>query len=114
MVLLYLRWNSSPLAVVESLYISLSGFSSGVSMAAVFVFLTASIRKEDTDIASGVFYLANSLGEVTGIAVQNCVLQGTLGRVLRLRLREVEGLDEVCGFFACLLELLSRRIGRNW
>lgn len=52
-------------------------------MAAIFVFLTAGIRKEDIAIASGVFYLANCLGEVTGIAVQNCVLQATLGRVLR-------------------------------
>lgn len=67
-------------------------------MAAVFVFLTASTRKEDAAIASGAFYLANSLGEVMGIAVQNCVLQGTLRRVLRVRLREVEGCDQVSRF----------------
>lgn len=68
-------------------------------MAAVFVFLTAGTRKEDAAIASGAFYLANSLGEVTGMAVQNCVLLGTLGSVLRVRLRGVEGCDEVCHFY---------------
>lgn len=65
-------------------------------MAAVFVFLTAGTKKEDTSISSGVFYLANSVGEVTGVAVQNSVLQGTLGRVLPVRLRKMEDCDEVC------------------
>lgn len=68
-------------------------------MAAVFVFLTATTRKEDTAVASGAFYLAISLGEVAGIAVQNCVLQGTLRLVLRATLREVVGSDEVCRFY---------------
>lgn len=53
-------------------------------MAAVFVFLSAGTKKEDTAIAGGGFYLANSLGEVTGVAVQNCVLMGTLRRALRV------------------------------
>lgn len=96
-LLLYIRWKTQPLALIESFYISLSGFGNGVSMAAVFVFLTAGTRKEDAAIASGAFYLANSLGEVTGMAVQNCVLLGTLGSVLRVRLRDVEGCDEIIG-----------------
>ena len=81
-------------------------------MAAVFVFLTAATRKEDTAVASGAFYLAISLGEVAGLAVQNCVLQGTLRLVLQARLREVLGSDEVCRFsvslsFSVLSELFA-------
>ena len=51
-------------------------------MAAVFVFLSASTKKSDNAIAGGGYYLACSLGEVTGIAVQNCVLIGTLRSAL--------------------------------
>lgn len=91
-ILLYLRWKTEPLALI---YISLSGFSTGVSTAAVFVFLTAGTKKEDTSIGSSVFYLATSVGEVTGVAVQNSILQGTLGRVLPVRLFKVEDKDEI-------------------
>ena len=60
------------------------------------MFLTAGTKKEDTSICSGVFYLATSVGEVTGVAVSNSILQGTLGRVLPVRLLKVEYKDEVC------------------
>ena len=102
-ILLYLRWTTKPLPLIESFYISLSGFSNGVSIAAVFVFLTAGTKKEDTSICSGVFYLATSVGEVTGVAVQNSILQGTLGRMLPVRLSKVEDKDEVCSDDANLL-----------
>ena len=95
-ILLFLRWTAKPLALIESFYISLAGFSNGVSIAAVFVFLTAGTKKEDTSICSGVFYLATSVGEVTGFSVQTSILQGTLGRVLPVRLLKVEDSDEVC------------------
>ena len=94
-LLLYFRWKTSPLPLIETFYVILSGFSNGVSTAAVFVFLTAAKRKEDTAVASGAFYLAISLGEVVGIAVQNSVLQGTLRHVLPVRLQKVENYDEV-------------------
>ena len=67
------------------------------------MFLTAGTKKEDTSICSGVFYLATSVGEVTGVAVQNSILQGTLGRVLPVRLLKVEDSDEVCPDDANLL-----------
>ena len=95
-ILLYLRWTAKPLALIESFYISLAGFSNGVSIASVFVFLTAGTKKEDTSISSGVFYLATSVGEVTGFSIQNSILQGTLGRLLPVRLSKVEDSDEVC------------------
>lgn len=52
------------------------------------------------------------MGEVTGVAVQNSVLQGTLGQVLLVKLREVKDRDEVCPdvaslFFTNLLGLFS-------
>lgn len=103
---MYFRWKTTPLALIESSYISLSGFSSDVSMAAVFVFLTAGTRREDTAIASGAFYLAHSLGEVMGFAAGNSVLLVTLGRSLRVRLREVDRCDEVCGV-SCVYFILS-------
>lgn len=52
-------------------------------MAAVFVFLSAGTKKSDNAIAGGGYYLACSLGEVSGIAVQNCVLIGMLRSALR-------------------------------
>ena len=117
-ILLYLRWTAKPLVLIESFYISLAGFSNGVSIAAVFVFLTAGTKKEDTSICSGVFYLATSVGEVTGFAVQNSILQITLGRLLPVRLFKVENKDEVCpddanllyisitsSFFFCILPI---------
>ena len=36
------------------------------------------------------------MGEVTGVAVSNSILQGTLGRLLPIRLLKVEDKDEVC------------------
>ena len=110
-LLLYLRWTTHPLATIESLYVAFWGFSNGVSTAAVFVFLSAATKKEDVAIASGGFYLATSLGEVVGLAVQNCVLQGTLRQVLPVSLREVEGGDEVRLFriyVICILSIAPR------
>ena len=54
-------------------------------MSAVFVFLNAGTKRDDTAIAGGGFYLSSSLGEVTGMAVQNCVLMGTLRSALRVK-----------------------------
>ena len=81
-LLLYFRWKASPLPLIESFYIALAGFGNGVSMSAVFVFLSAGTERDDTAIAGGGFYLSGSLGEVTGMAVQNCVLMGTLRSAL--------------------------------
>ena len=104
-ILLYLRWTSKPLALIESFYIGLAGFSNGVSIAAVFVFLTAGTQKEDTSICSGVFYLATSVGEITGFSVQNSILQGTLRQMLPVRLLKVDDKDEVCSDDVNLLRI---------
>ena len=93
---MYFRWGNPPIATFESIYIALSGFSNAVTISAVFVFLSAATRKEDTAVASGAFYLAMCLGEVTGVALQNSIFQGTLRQVLPGLLREVEHSNEVC------------------
>lgn len=107
-----MRWGKLPLNFVESLYIALSGFGNGVSTAAVFVYLNAGTKKEDAAIVSGAFYLAISLGEVTGIAVQNCILIGSVRRILQAKLQEIEGCDEVSRlwFFVFLFSSAPREI----
>jgi hypothetical protein len=60
-------------------------------MSAVFVFLTVSTKKSEATIASGGFFLSNSLGEVTGLSAQSAILQIILKRTLEQRLAGVAG-----------------------
>ena len=89
-LLLYLRWRGHT-SFAESLYILPAGFGMGVSMAALFVSLSAAIKKSDVAIASGGFYLSNSLGEVTGVSLQNAILQASIKQIL---VKKLEGAEE--------------------
>lgn len=79
-LLLFLRWNGRT-SLAESLYIALAGFGNGITMQAVFIFLSAGIKKSENAIAGGGFYLSSSLGEVTGMSCQSAILQAMIRRI---------------------------------
>ena len=77
-------------------------------MAAVFIFLSAGIKKSENAIASGGFYLSSSLGEITGMTCQNAILQAMIRRIPSERLDGIDGGAEVrpyCNFFPSFLPL---------
>ena len=82
LILLYFQWETLPLAYIELFSTFLSHTSNCVFTRFFCIFLTAAVRKEDTAIAICAFYISISLGV---IAVQNCVLQGTLRGVLLMK-----------------------------
>ena len=79
-LLLFLRWHRHT-SFAESLYIALAGFGNGISMQAVFIFLSAGINKSENAIAGGGFYLSSSLGEVMGMSCQSAILQAMIRRI---------------------------------
>ena len=79
-LLLYLRWNGHT-SLAESFYIALAGFGNGITMQAIFIFLSAGIKKSENAIAGGGFYLSSSLGEVTGMSCQSAILQAMIRRI---------------------------------
>ncbi len=50
-------------------------------MQAVFIFLSAGIKRSENAIAGGGFYLSSSLGEVTGMSCQSAMLQAMIRRM---------------------------------
>ena len=79
-LLLFLRWKGAT-SIAESLYITLAGIGNGITMQAVFIFLSAGIKKSENAIAGGGFYLSSSLGEVTGMSCQSAMLQAMIRRI---------------------------------
>ena len=88
-LLLFLRWKGAT-SFAESLYIVLAGLGNGITMQAIFIFLSAGIKKSENSIAGGGFYLSSSLGEVTGMSCQSAILQAM---VRRIQVQELGGAD---------------------
>ena len=93
-LLLFLRWNGAT-SFAESLYIALAGFGNGITMQAIFIFLSAGIKKSENAIAGGGFYLSSSLGEVTGMSCQSAILQAMIRRIEMERLGGADAAIEV-------------------
>ena len=79
-LLLFLRWKGAT-SFAESLYIALAGIGNGIIMQAIFIFLSAGIKRSENSIAGGGFYLSSSLGEVTGMSCQSAILQAMIRRI---------------------------------
>ena len=92
-LLIFLRWHGRT-SFAESLYIALAGFGNGITMQAVFIFLSAGIKKSENAIAGGGFYLSSSLGEVTGMSCQSAILQAMIRRI---QMEKLGGADAGAG-----------------
>ena len=111
-LLLFLRWKGAT-SFAESLYIALAGIGNGITMQAIFIFLSAGIKKSENSIAGGGFYLSSSLGEATGMSCQSAILQAVVRRIQAKELggadaaAKVRPLSSPCGLSFPLPSLIS-------
>jgi hypothetical protein len=105
-LLLILRWHGQT-NIFESMYITLSGFGTGVALSTTFIGLTAGVEPSDIAIAATGLYQAQNIGMVTGLSITGAVIQGTLrpmlGRGLRgfKHRRTVSLYDDKSGICSC-------------
>jgi hypothetical protein len=85
-LLLVLRWHGQT-NIFESMYITLSGFGTGVALSTTFIGLTAGVEPSDIAVAATGLYQAQNIGMVTGLSITGAVIQGTLRPMLKQKLR---------------------------
>lgn len=94
-VLILLRWNGR-INIFESLYVVLPGFGMGTIQSSTFVHLAASLDRSDMAIAGTTWFLAQSMGYLTGASFSTALISAMLHLNLDHGLDGLDNKDEVC------------------